>query len=75
MNTPSTGSTPHVANVYDVSIVIPGATPPAFTLGNIAIAEANLFNSQGFHALIGRDILESCVVHYNGGLKLVTVSY
>src|SRR5205085_2512733 len=27
VNTPSTGSTPHLANEYDVSILIPGSDP------------------------------------------------
>jgi len=75
MNTPTTGSTPATVNVYDVSILIPGATPPPLFLHTIAVAESQLFQSQGFHALIGRDILGACVFHYNGPLNLLTVSY
>ena len=75
VNTPTTGNTPQVANVYDVGIMIPGATTPPLFLGTIAVAESLLLQSQGFHALIGRDILASCVISYNGPLNLVTVSY
>jgi hypothetical protein len=62
-------------NVYDVSIWIPGAIPPPFFLGTVAVAESQLLQSQGFHILLGRDILAYCMVHYSGPLNLVTVSY
>ena len=75
MNSPTTGANPQTVNVYDVSIGIPGATPPPFFLGTVAVAEAQLLQVQGFHAIIGRDILASWVIHYNGPLSLVTVSY
>lgn len=75
LNTPSTGSEPHTANVYDVSLAIPGATSPPLFLHTIAIAETELLAKQGFHALIGRDVLENCVFHYNGPVKILTVSY
>ena len=75
--TPSTGDTPHVANVYDVAILIPGATQtdPAHILPTIAVAGCDLLQTQGYHALIGRDILSRWVVHYNGPVATFTVSY
>lgn len=75
LNSPTTGSAPQAVNVYDVGILIPGSTQPPFFLGTVAVAECHLLQAQGFHALIGRDILASCVVNYNGPLSLVTVSY
>jgi predicted aspartyl protease len=75
MNSPTTGGTPQPTNVYDVSIAIPGATPPPLWLNTVAVAESLLLQAQGFHALIGRDILAACVIHYNGPLKFITVSY
>ena len=75
VNSPTTGSSPQTVNVYDVGILIPGATLPPLFLSTVAVAELELLQVQGFHVLIGRDILASCVVHYNGPLKLVTVSY
>jgi hypothetical protein len=73
MNTPSTGSTPHTAFQYDVSLFIPGsaANQPPLSLPNIAVAAAELLTAQGFHALIGRDILAHCVLVYNGGGLLI----
>lgn len=75
--TPSTGSTPHEASIYDVAILIPGATTtdPPHVLPTIAVAGCDLLQAQGYHALIGRDILARWVVHYNGPVGLFTVSY
>ena len=73
--TPSTGATPHTVNLYDVCINIPGSKPPPHILGTVAVAGCELLQSQGFHALIGRDILSQWTVYYNGPLKLITISY
>lgn len=73
--TPSTGNTPHDADVYDVSILIPAATPPPHVLPTVAVAGCHLLQAQGYHALIGRDILQHWVVHYNGPAGILTVSY
>lgn len=75
MNTPSTGDKPQDVNTYDVSIYIVGATPPPLSLRTVAVAETLLLKQQGFHALIGRDILEAFVIHYNGPLKYITLSF
>jgi len=75
INTPSTGHMPHTVHVYDVSMAIPCATSPPLVSSTIAVAGTELLQRLGFHALIGRDILSSCVFHYNGPAKMVTVSY
>lgn len=77
MNTPSTGAAPHVANQYDVRIVIPGPGPtyPAFFSHTVPVVEAQLLSTQGFHALIGRDILQHCLLAYNGALGMFTLAY
>lgn len=77
MNTPSTGAQPHVANQYDVSVVIPGPTPahPAYYIPTLGVVEAQLFAAQGFHALIGRDVLQHCLLSYNGMIHLFTLAY
>jgi hypothetical protein len=76
MNSTTTAGTPEDCNVYDVSIGIPGSGTAAMPLilGTVAVAESSLL-SLGFHALIGRDILENCMFHYNGPMKLLAVSY
>jgi hypothetical protein len=77
VNTPSTGSQPHEADQYDISLVIPGAaaTHAPLSIGNLAVICADLLQQQGFHALIGRDILARCIFVYNSQVALFTVAY
>jgi len=75
MCTPSTGSTPHVADQYDVSIFIPCASSPPFVRKTVGVACVELLASQGFHALIGRDVLRSCLLTYNGATASFTLAY
>jgi hypothetical protein len=77
VNTPSTGNQPHVADQYDVSIFVPGAAPghPPLVVANIPVICAELLQSQGFHALIGRDVLSLCVLIYNGTTNLFMLAY
>jgi predicted aspartyl protease len=75
--TPSTGPTPHQTSQYDVALAIPGSTTQdaALIFPTIAVISAKLLQSQGFHALIGRDILNRCLLTYNGTTKLFTLAY
>jgi len=77
MNTPSTGPAPHLANQYDVSIIIPGPGPgyPAFFSHTVPVVESQLLSAQGFHALFGRDILQHCLFIYNGTTGMFTLAY
>ncbi len=77
MNTPSTGAAPHVANQYDVSIIIPGPGPtyPSLFRHTVPVVEAQLLSAQGFHVLIGRDILRHCLFNYNGTTGMFTLAY
>jgi len=77
LNTPSTGNQPYTANQYDVSLIIPGPSPnhPAYYLQTLAVVEAQLLLAQGFHALIGRDVLAHCFMVYNGATNLFTLAY
>lgn len=77
VNTPSTGNHPHTADQYDVSIFVPGslATQPPLIVPNLAVVCSELLPSQGFHALIGRDILSVCIFTYNGAAGLFTLAY
>lgn len=65
--TPSTGSTPHAADEYDVGLVVPGAGIHhlPLTIDGVPVVAANLA-VQGIHALIGRDVLQDCILIYNG---------
>jgi hypothetical protein len=76
VNTPSTGSTPHRADQFDVALIIPAATgAPALVLQTIPVVSSELLGGQGFHALIGRDILDRCLFVYNGAVKLFTLAF
>lgn len=79
VNTPSTGATPHTADQYDVGLVIPpGNIPPGaqpLHFPTIPVVAAELLAGQGFHALIGRDILDQCVLIYNGGIGAFTLAF
>ena len=77
MNTPSSGATPHATQQYDMRLVIPGPSPmhPTLDLRNIPVASAEILIHQGFHALIGRDILRHCMFTYNGSMGLFTLAY
>jgi hypothetical protein len=80
MLTPSTGNTPIDADTYDVSIIVPGTVTgglpdPPLILQNVPVSASELFVAQGFHALLGRDILQRCVLMYNGAIGLFTLAY
>jgi len=75
MTTPSTGATPVEADTYDVSIVIPisGKQEP-LVRAVISVCTSELIH-QGFHALLGRDILKDCHLTYNGSAEFFTLAY
>ena len=75
MVTPSTGTTPHIADQYDVAIVVPCPASPALIFETVPVASVELLALQGFHALIGRDLLSKCILHYNGTTALFTIAY
>ena len=65
--TPSTGSVPVDREEYDVGIVIPPDNSPDDPLVQpcISVVRSDLL-SQCIHALIGCDVLQGCIFHYNG---------
>jgi hypothetical protein len=64
------------ADTYDVGIIIPSTpTSAPFHRPNMQVSAADLLAAQGFHALIGRDILAQCVLTYNGSMQLLTMAY
>lgn len=75
MCTPSTGTVPHIADQYDVSIFIPCGSSPPLVRRTLGVACVELLASQGFHALIGRDILRTCLLTYNGTIASFTLAY
>jgi hypothetical protein len=76
MVTPSTGSAPAQAEQYDVSLVIFSMLghPPLLHL-TIPVTKSHLHALQGFHALIGRDVLKGCLLAYDGQSGLFSLAY
>jgi hypothetical protein len=71
--TPSTGATPHQADTFDVSIIVPiaGIT---FTLGALQVFESAL-SVQGIQALVGRDVLSNCLLVYDGRANIFSLAF
>ena len=75
-HTPSTGATPHSADLYDVSLrVYSDLNQPSLYFATLPVMASELFAAQGIHALIGRDVLSSCMLMYNGTLRLFTLAF
>jgi hypothetical protein len=75
MHTPSTGSTPIMADLYDVMLFVPGATGlPGWIIEAVAVTECD-FSAQGIHGLIGRDILNKAILVYNGPAGQYSLAY
>lgn len=73
--TPSTGNMPVDADTYDAGISIPNGPQAALVIHNMPVVASELFAAQGFHVLLGRDILQQCVLTYNGAIGLFTFAY
>ena len=74
IHTPSTGDRPHPCAQYDVSIVLlhPGVT---LTIPVVPVIEAALSRTQGFQALIGRDVLARCLFVYDGASETFSLAF
>lgn len=81
INTPSTGAAAETRLIYDVSLIILhpqyGANPPvpALVKNTIPVICTELFAAQGIHALIGRDVLQSCLLVYDGVNGTFSLAY
>ena len=76
MLTPSTGNTPERADEYDCGVLIfAETTENPYAIRNLPVVETRLLQSQGFHALIGRDVLAKCVLNYNGSANTYTLAF
>jgi hypothetical protein len=77
--TPSTGTSPHQCDQYDISLLIPGATAitTPFNRPNLFVIAAakDSLHPHGIQALIGRDVLEDCLLQYNGATVSFTLAY
>ena len=66
-----------IVDQYDVSLLVPPATSQQVPLyiNTLPVICAEIFAQQGFHVLIGRDVLAQCVLVYNGGIGWLTLAY
>ena len=72
-HTPSAAGLVQSLNLYDVCLAF--AKPQVKVMSmNLPVAEARLAD-QGFLALIGRDVLNQCLLVYNGPLKSFSISF
>ncbi len=77
MHTASTGVTSSRVEAFDISLLIPAANTnqEAFVLPNLRVHAVELTATQNFDALIGRDVLQHCVLTYNGAMGWFTLAY
>lgn len=76
VNTPSTGAQPVVAYQYDVSLLIKTTeTQQPLYRPAMPVLSSELIVRQGFHVLIGRDVLQHCLLTYDGRNGLFSLAY
>jgi predicted aspartyl protease len=73
IHTPSTQGIAHDAASYDVSITLMHPELDLW-LGTVPIVESQL-GLMGIQALLGRDVLESCLLVYNGETGFFTLAF
>ena len=76
--TPSSTDGPVVADQYDCGLFIYAHTSQnPYVVRNMPVIKAptSLLQQQGFHALIGRDVLSQCALVYNGQSNLYTLAF
>lgn len=74
VHTPSTTSVaPHLANQFDISIILAHAKL-SWQFHAVPIIESQL-QHQGIQALIGRDILQNCLLTYDGQAGLFALAF
>jgi hypothetical protein len=75
--TPTTGVNAVPCDTYDVGFAILAGKPGEahLILPTWKVSSMQLFEAQGIHALIGRDILSRCILHYNGSQNIFTIAY
>jgi hypothetical protein len=76
IHTPSTQGQPHIANQFDVSMIIYGQTTAVIVYTSQALPVLDgAFKAQGIDGLLGRDILESARLSYFGADGFYAISF
>lgn len=76
IGTPSTGTKPHIANQYDIllGVVYPHAATYRLVFEALPVIESTLVH-HGFSVLVGRDVLNRCLLVYNGPENIFTLAF
>ncbi|WP_442958159.1 aspartyl protease family protein [Pinisolibacter sp.] len=76
IQTPSTNGGIHACNQYDVMLVLVPRSPahPPFSIEALPVIET-LLRPQGIDGLLGRDVLDKCVLFSSGEDRIFTLSY
>lgn len=73
IHTPSTGPAYEYRDQYDACLVV-GEGQPGALVFTLPVIESELA-TQGFLALVGRDVLDSCVLVYDGPASKFTLEW
>jgi hypothetical protein len=73
ISTPSTGGTPHQCATYDVGMMFVHPAGNRF-FGTVAVVATD-FSAQPIDGLLGRDVLSSCLLVYDGAAKIFSIAF
>lgn len=75
ISTPSTAGSLHYCDQYDVALLIPdNVGTRGHFIPALPVITTHL-RSQGIDGLLGRDVLNNCVLIYNGSASILTLAY
>lgn len=74
VHTPSTGTTPHYCDQYDVALLLPLPGGMHYQFPALPVIASDL-QAQGIQALIGRDVLARGVLIYDGFAGTFTLGF
>ena len=75
IHTPSTGMQPHLAARFDLSFSIVMDNQQVHALPTSLLVIESDFSSQGFAALIGRDVLRHALFLYHGQANMMSLAF
>jgi hypothetical protein len=75
ISTPSTAGSVHYCDQYDVALFIPGNPGGGGHLVDAIPIITTHLRAQGIDGLLGRDVLNNCILIYNGNASIFTIAY
>lgn len=77
VSTPLTGAAPDTRGRYEVALMIPSRLQgqPPLVVDALEVVSAELPPAFGVDALLGRDVLEKCLLVYHGPERRYTLAY